>query len=344
MFKKKVEFKGKVVVGGKDMKKLKRTTAEALGVRSPRAVLRDASGVPARLTRAAIPRAVKRRRARSFRTRWTSACRKWRRAGPRCRSTLQAECPSSWTTAAAGSSRYARPVESCARICRCACLGPTRLDLAWRQTAMALWEAPDALPFFVVAQPVSKFVCGGADLMLPGVRAISHESLREGSLAAIKVAGNPLPFAVGVVLFDPSQAAAAEGRVLQLLQTYRDGLWEAGGEAQPNAGFSQDQVFPTEVAPDVGQPTAAAAVSAVVAAGAGGAVGAETEGQECRGEDRPAVGTEEQTRGQTDAEEDEEEDGAGGEAAAEMDALLEKCFLQVRGSGQGGVQGSYMTY
>ena len=47
--------------------------------------------------------------------------------------------------------------------------------------------APDALPFFVVAQPVSKFVCGGADLMLPGVRAISHESLREGSLAAVKV-------------------------------------------------------------------------------------------------------------------------------------------------------------
>ena len=198
---------------------------------------------------------------------------------------------------------------------------------------MALWEAPDVLPFFVVAQPVSKFVCGGADLMLPGVRAISHESLREGSLAAIKVAGNPLPFAVGVVLFDPSQAAAAEGRVLQLLQTYRDGLWEAGGEAQPNAGFRQDQVFPTEVAPDVGRPTTAAAVSAVAAAGAGGAVGAETEGQECRGEDRPAVGTEEQTRGQTDAEQDEEEDGAGGEAAAEMDALLEKCFLQVRGCG-----------
>ena len=234
------------------------------------------------------------------------------------------------------------PVRACFRVRL-----PCRLDLAWRQTAMALWEAPDVLPFFVVAQPVSKFVCGGADLMLPGVRAISHESLREGSLAAIKVAGNPLPFAVGVVLFDPSQAAAAEGRVLQLLQTYRDGLWEAGGEAQPNAGFRQDQVFPTEVAPDVGQPAAAAAVSTVAAAGAGGAVGAETEGQECRGEDRPAVGTEEQTRGQTDAEqdeeedgaggeaavEDEEEDGAGGEAAAEMDALLEKCFLQVRGCG-----------
>ena len=142
----------------------------------------------------------------------------------------------------------------CARLAR-------RLDLAWRQTAMALWEAPDALPFFVVAQPVSKFVCGGADLMLPGVRAISHESLREGSLAAIKVAGNPLPFAVGVVLFDPSQAAAAEGRVLQLLQTYRDGLWEAGGEAQPNAGFRQDQVFPTEVASEAVQPTAAAATT-----------------------------------------------------------------------------------
>ena len=33
----------------------------------------------------------------------------------------------------------------------------------------------------------SKFVCDGADLMLPGVRGMSHESLKVGSLAAVKV-------------------------------------------------------------------------------------------------------------------------------------------------------------
>jgi hypothetical protein len=36
MFKKKVEFKGSAVVGGKDMKKLKKDVAESTGIRCPR--------------------------------------------------------------------------------------------------------------------------------------------------------------------------------------------------------------------------------------------------------------------------------------------------------------------
>ena len=54
-------------------------------------------------------------------------------------------------------------------------------------TVMALWNAPDAIPFFEVPSPVSKFLCNGADLMLPGVRGISHESLPKGTIAAVKV-------------------------------------------------------------------------------------------------------------------------------------------------------------
>ena len=57
----------------------------------------------------------------------------------------------------------------------------------------------------VVAQPVSKFVCGGADLMLPGVRAISHESLREGSLAAVKVRSEHSIFLVAYIVDIPSR-------------------------------------------------------------------------------------------------------------------------------------------
>ncbi len=172
---------------------------------------------------------------------------------------------------------------------------------------MGLWAAPDALPFFVVAQPVSKFVCGGADLMLPGVRAISHESMKEGSLAAVKVADNPLPFAVGVVLFDPATAQAAEGRVLQLLQVYRDGLWEAGGDSRPNTGFAEDQVYAIEGG-----------------GGGGGEVGRDVNGGEAAEE------------GSREGDDGQEADGAdteeGGEESAgtaeEMDGLLERCFLQ----------------
>ena len=175
---------------------------------------------------------------------------------------------------------------------------------------MGLWAAPDTLPFFVVAQPVSKFVCGGADLMLPGVRAISHESMKEGSLAAVKVAGNPLPFAVGVVLFDPSKATAAEGRVLQLLQAYCDGLWEAGGDVRPNAGFQEDQVHPIEGGGSAG--------------GAKMGVTTDVEGAESSAS-RDGEGRQEANSLEA-GEAAVGEEGTG--TAEEMDVLLEQCFMQ----------------
>ena len=193
MFKKKVEFKGSSVVGGKDMKKLKKDVSQCLGISE------EAAGE-------LFPHKVE------------ICLKKVAQGGSKMQVYFAGDVP---ILVDEGRGR----------------LFPT---------AMGLWAAPDLLPFFVVAQPVSKFVCGGADLMLPGVRGISHESFSEGSLAAVKVQGNPLPFAVGIVLFDPAKASAAEGRVLQLLQTYRDGLWEAGGEPRPNAGYGDDQVFPTE--------------------------------------------------------------------------------------------------
>ena len=176
-------------------------------------------------------------------------------------------------------------------------------------TAMGLWAAPDALPFLVVHSPVSKFVCGGADLMLPGVCAISHESLKEGSLAAVKVTGNPIPFAVGVVLFDPGKATVSEGRVLQLLQTYCDGLWEASGDARPNAGFKQDQVFAIE--------------DAHADQGGGGAGKAAAEGEGVAGDKN-----DDEKDGEEDRVDDEEGGGGSVGTPEEMSVLLEECFLQ----------------
>jgi len=54
----------------------------------------------------------------------------------------------------------------------------------------ALDEIPMKFDFWelwLLKKFTSKFVCGGADLMLPGVRGMSHESLKVGSLAAVKV-------------------------------------------------------------------------------------------------------------------------------------------------------------
>lgn len=83
-------------------------------------------------------------------------------------------------------------------------------------TCMGLWAVPDLLPVFEVPHPVSHYLCNGADLMLPGVRRIvPGPGATMGSLASVVVAGNPLPLAVGIVLFDPAGAnAPRDGKVL----------------------------------------------------------------------------------------------------------------------------------
>jgi len=47
MFKKKVEFKGSAVVGGKDMKKLKKDVAQSAGIRCACAAPRERTHLPA---------------------------------------------------------------------------------------------------------------------------------------------------------------------------------------------------------------------------------------------------------------------------------------------------------
>ena len=82
-------------------------------------------------------------------------------------------------------------------------------------TAMGLWACPELLPWLEVPSPVSRYLINGADLMLPGVRHISAP-ISPGMLASVRVIGNPMPMAVGKVLFDPSKSGAGEGKVLQV--------------------------------------------------------------------------------------------------------------------------------
>ncbi len=119
-------------------------------------------------------------------------------------------------------------------------------------TLAALWLVPRALPVVQIHPPVSKYVISGSDLMMPGVHSVlpppgssaSDYTLAAGSFVAIAVAGNPMPLAVGKLLFDPLSAGAEGGRLVESLHYYGDALWEASGKVRPNEGFLDQVVTP----------------------------------------------------------------------------------------------------
>ena len=116
-------------------------------------------------------------------------------------------------------------------------------------TIYGLWRAPSMLPTLLVPSQVSGFVIGGADLMLPGVyvpRGSGLPPFEAGQLVALRVAGNPLPFAVGEALVSSAAALSSgmRGRGVRVLHSYRDELWAYGGRGVPNAGFSAGIVRP----------------------------------------------------------------------------------------------------
>ena len=62
-------------------------------------------------------------------------------------------------------------------------------------TLHTLWLIPNAIKSVIIHDPVSEYILRGADLMLPGIIAISSPLILEKEKVAIRIAGNPLPFA-----------------------------------------------------------------------------------------------------------------------------------------------------
>eukprot|EP00271_Cylindrocystis_brebissonii_P015461 TRINITY_DN38362_c0_g1_i1.p1 TRINITY_DN38362_c0_g1~~TRINITY_DN38362_c0_g1_i1.p1 ORF type:complete len:719 (+),score=126.68 TRINITY_DN38362_c0_g1_i1:240-2396(+) len=110
-------------------------------------------------------------------------------------------------------------------------------------TVYALWKVPSLLPSLELkGGEVSRYVLGGADLMLPGVRIPDEglPSFKEGDIFSVRVPRNAAPIAVGMTAVSSEQAIKAElrGKVLRVLHFYGDVLWEtAEGRYVPNAGF-----------------------------------------------------------------------------------------------------------
>ncbi|GLI62284.1 hypothetical protein VaNZ11_004846 [Volvox africanus] len=127
-------------------------------------------------------------------------------------------------------------------------------------TIFALWRLPTLLPQVYVKHPaVSRYIVGGADLMLPGVLLPPGglPYFEKEQLVAICSPGNVAPVAVGtatmaatdaVVRILGSGATGPKGKLVELLQYYGDYLWsEVGARGVPNGGFLSDGVVPVGV-------------------------------------------------------------------------------------------------
>ena len=127
---------------------------------------------------------------------------------------------------------------------------PLFIDILGRSsfipTIFTLWRVPSALRCIVVHSPVSSFILRGADLMLPGVvvNSTEMEGLERGEYVCIRVANNPMPFAVGTseVSYEGIQVNGMKGKGVNILHMYGDELWK-GSSLQPNDGFSTDCIY-----------------------------------------------------------------------------------------------------
>lgn len=113
---------------------------------------------------------------------------------------------------------------------------------------VALWKIPHMMKTMVTHGPVSRNLIRGADLMVPGViqRDATLQGLQDKEKCAVRIYGNPLPFAVGDSCFDfDSIVTARKGKALDILHCYGDLLVPPHSVVLP-PGYLKDEILPTE--------------------------------------------------------------------------------------------------
>ncbi|CAG5119335.1 unnamed protein product [Candidula unifasciata] len=108
-------------------------------------------------------------------------------------------------------------------------------------TVYTMWQYPDMLPAFRTWPPVFEKLQKGADLMLPGVVPDKEPSpkmfgnLQKGDLVCVTLAGNKSPVALGKALLsgEDMYMSAMRGKGVSVLHIYGDALWEFGDKSQP---------------------------------------------------------------------------------------------------------------
>ncbi|RDD37372.1 Eukaryotic translation initiation factor 2D [Trichoplax sp. H2] len=97
-------------------------------------------------------------------------------------------------------------------------------------TVYAAWMLPHLLLAMITWPNVFDKMISGADLMLPGVTAVSHVEWVKHQACTIALSDCLVPVAVGLTAVSHQQAkdARMRGKGVYVLHTYRDYLWEFG--------------------------------------------------------------------------------------------------------------------
>ena len=115
-------------------------------------------------------------------------------------------------------------------------------------TVYALVIVPDLVQPLFTTPDVSPRIMGGADLFYQGLLHYDNMDWLAGSIRALYIPDNPVPFAVGKML--TSRAVAArdgfQGRGMQVFHVYTDLLWQLGKKVPPNRGFLKNKVVSIE--------------------------------------------------------------------------------------------------
>lgn len=119
-------------------------------------------------------------------------------------------------------------------------------------TVYAFSIVPNIVPSIYTHSEVSGKVLQGADLFLQGVlvpKGGFEPPFLAGSVRALKVPGNPIPFAVGkmAVSLQEAERDGMKGRGLMVFHCYGDLLWDIGNKISPNEGFTQKCISPVSV-------------------------------------------------------------------------------------------------
>ncbi|KAJ3325718.1 Eukaryotic translation initiation factor 2D [Boothiomyces sp. JEL0866] len=114
---------------------------------------------------------------------------------------------------------------------------PVLIELAFQTqlipTLYLCWKYPIVPLVFTPKQVITNYLYNGADLMVPGIIAITRE-FEEGDIVGITFPNNPYPLVIGKALKSSAQLRnETEGKAVQNLHYYGDCLWELGDKSEP---------------------------------------------------------------------------------------------------------------
>lgn len=105
-----------------------------------------------------------------------------------------------------------------------------RYDGKWAPALRFVHSHPETIKKIAVDMGAVKFICGGADVMRPGIMEID-EGISAGEFVAIVDAKHKKALAIGVATLDSAGLqAATSGKIIKNIHYIGDKIWKMGEE------------------------------------------------------------------------------------------------------------------